>query len=276
MILVRMLSVCSIVGVAGLASAGPRDFLVEHSGVGGSAEQAAPYLDQFLRYIESKMSWPKGSASAQFFPEPEAAVSYAKDKHPAYGLLDPELFLELQKKEDLEVLVTVEGKNESLGHYSVVVKDPAYKTLEDLKGKSLISNHLQYPKFLSRVAFAGKVDAATFFKLEPTPSPLKGLKAVDRGEAAATLLDDNQLANMKSLPFGAELRVIYTSPALPPTPFVVFGKNALAKDRAAIVKMLTGMCADPKGAEVCTSLQVSKFSNPNKAQYDEAVKRFEK
>ena len=33
-----------------------------------------------------------------------------------------------------------------------------------------------------------------FFQLKPTASPLKGLKAVDRGEAEATLLDDEQLA----------------------------------------------------------------------------------
>src|SRR6478672_1129727 len=95
-----------------LAWAGPRDFVVEHSGVGGTSEQAAPYLDQFLRYIEKAVGWPAGSASAQFFAEPEGARSYITQKKPAFGMLDPELYLELHKSHDLEVLVTVQGKNE--------------------------------------------------------------------------------------------------------------------------------------------------------------------
>jgi ABC-type phosphate/phosphonate transport system substrate-binding protein len=258
------------------AFAGPHDFVVAHSGVGGDAAQAAPYLDTFLRFAEGQLKWPAHSASGKFFPDPDGAVAHIKEAKPAFGMLDPELYLELRKKEDLTIIATVSGKNQTLGHYSVVVEDPAVKTLEDLKGKVLISNHLQSPKFLSKVVFEGKLDAATHFKLSPTLSPLKGLKAVDRGEAAATLLDDEQLANIKTLPFGAKLRVIYTSPALPPMPLVAFGKNSKAEDRAALAKMLFAMCSDPKGNEVCQSLQISKFSPPDAAQFEQAVKRFEK
>jgi ABC-type phosphate/phosphonate transport system substrate-binding protein len=262
--------------VSSSALAGPRDFVVQHGGAGGTTEQAAPYLDTFLRYLEKALGWPANSATGQFFPDQQGAEAYIASKKPGFGMLDPEVWLDLRKKDDLQVIATVSGKNQTLGHYSVVVKDPAIKSLDDLKGKTLISNHLGSPRFVSKVAFDGKLDAAKHFKLVSTASPLKGLKAVDRGEAEATLLDDEQLEHMKSLPFGASLRVIYTSPALPPMPVVALGKNSTAAEREAFAKVLFGMCGDPKGSEVCKSLQITKFSPPDKAAFDEAVRRYEK
>jgi ABC-type phosphate/phosphonate transport system substrate-binding protein len=256
------------------AYAGPHDFVAQHSGVGGTTQAAAPYLQTFLTYAEGKLKWSAGSAHGSFFPDADGAIQYIETQKPGFGMMDPELYLELRKKEALEVLVTVHGANEALRHYSVVVADPAYKTLEDLQGKTLVSNHLQSERYLSDVVFGGKIDAAKHFKLEKTGSPLKGLKAIDRGEAAATLVDDEQLAHMTTLPFADKLRVIYTSPALPPMPFVAFGKNSKPEDRAAVKKLLLEMCGDPKGAQVCDSLQIKKFSPPDKAAYDEAIRRF--
>jgi ABC-type phosphate/phosphonate transport system substrate-binding protein len=265
-----------ILAFATPARAATREFVIQHGGAGGSTQQAQPYIDQFLRYAEEKLKWPPSSASGEFFPDEAGAEKYIESKKPGFGIVDSEVFLSLRKKFDMIPIATVTGQNQSMGHFTIVVKDPAIKKLDDLKGKTLVSNHLQSPKFLSKVAFDGKIDAATFFKLSPTASPLKGLKAVDRGEAEATLLDDEQLAHMKSLPFASSLRAIYTSPALPPVPVVAFGKVATPAEREAFAKMLLGMCSDPKGAEVCKALQITKFLPPDKAAYDEAVRKFDK
>ena len=40
--------------------------------------------------------------------------------------------------------------------------------------------------------------------------------------------------------------------------------------------MLYSMCADPKGAEVCKSLQITKFDPPNQKLYDDVIKRYGK
>jgi ABC-type phosphate/phosphonate transport system substrate-binding protein len=269
-------SILFLLAVPAAALGGPREFVVEMPGVGGTAEQAAPYLDTFLRFTETALGWPPNSASGQFFPTPEEALTYIAEKRPGFGMIEPALFLELHRKESLTPIASVRGKGIDIGHYSVVVKDPALKTLADLKGKVLVSNHLQSPHFLSSVAFEGKIDVEKFFELKPTPSPLKGLKSVNRGEAAATLLDDEQLKNMKLLPFAASLRVLYTSAAIPPMPLVAFGKNAHPEDRAALAKLLVGMCSSAKGREVCKSLQIEKFTPPDQAAYEKAIHRFEK
>lgn len=276
----KILAAVLFLGVCPLSSrsawAGSRDLVVESSGVGGSSEDAAPYVETFSRYAEKKLGWPANSANGRYFSDRAAAIAYIASTRPGFGMIDPALWLDMQKKQEMEVLVAVSGKNETLGHFSIVVKNPLLQSLADLKGKTLVSNHLDSPEFLSRVVFDGKIQAASYFKLEPTTSPLRGLKAVDRNEADGALVDDDQLASMKSLPFGAALRVVYTSPELPPMPLVAFVKNTTPAERQAMTKMLLGMCRDSKGAEVCKSLQISQFSPPNKGAFDAALRRYGK
>ncbi len=273
---VRTLSLLSVsLLLAPIARGASNDFVVESSSTGGTTETATPYLEQFAGYANTHLKGWKPIV-VSFFETRKPADAAIVSQKPGFGMLDIDLFLELNKREQLTVLAAVEGPLHTRGHLHLVVKDPAIKTLEDLKGKILVSNHLGSVRYVSKVVFDGKIDAASFFTLAPTTSPMKGLKAVDRGEAAATLVDDQQLANMKSLPFGASLRTIFSSASLPPTPFVAFGKNSKPEERAAVQKMLLSMCADSKGAEVCKALQITSFSKADPKVFDEAIRRFEK
>lgn len=264
------------VALASPALAGPRDFVIEHAGVGGDAQQAAPYIQKFLEYAEEKLGWPKGSAKGEFFPEPnDEFMSYLAEKKPGFGMLDPDQYLALRKSHDLQVIASVQGKNQAAKTYSLLVKDPAYRSLADLAGKTLVSNHLQSERYLSKVVFDGKIDVKQHFQAKPVASMLKAVKAVDRGEADAALLSDEEVEALKGMAY-KDLKVIWTSAELPPMPVVAFGKNASAKDREAFAKMLPGMCTDPKGAEVCKALDITRFTAPEKAAYEQAARRYDK
>ncbi len=258
------------------ASAGPRDLLVQMGSVGGTTETAAAYVEMFLRYAEAALKWPAGASKGSFFPDPNGALDYIGKQKPGFAMMDPEIWLELRKKEDLKVLAAVHGKGIDRGKLYLVVKGDTFKTVEDLKGKTLVSNHLNSKRYISKIVFDGKIDVATHFRLVPATSPAKGIKALERGEAEATLIDDDQLAESKSAPSAAQFRVIHTSPALPSMPLVAFGKIAKKDESAALAKMVLTMCADPKGAEVCKSLRVTKFDPPDQKAIDDAIKRFEK
>jgi hypothetical protein len=104
---------------------------------------------------------------------------------------------------------------------------------------------------------------------------LKGVKAVDRGEADAVLLSDAEVASISKATY-PELRVVWSSAELPPMAVVAFGKNAQPKDVEAFKKMLLGMCSDAKGAEVCKDLDITKFTPPADAAYQAAQKKFDK
>ncbi len=274
----RVFTCVTIVALsAGIARAGSHDFVIEHAGVGGTSQQAAPYIQKFLEHIEGALGWPKGSANGDFFPEPDADFKkFLADKKPGIGLIDPDQFLELQKLEGLSIIGTVFGKNQSLGHLNLVTTDAAIKGPADLKGKIIASTHLQEPKFLTRIVFDGKFDAKDF-TLQKTVSMLKAVKAVSGGKADAALLSDEEVEWLKSpsSPYPT-VKVVWTSPALPPMPVVAFNKNSTPAERDAFAKMLLGMCSDPKGAEVCKALDIQKFGPPDKTAYDAAMKKYSK
>src|SRR5262249_23322511 len=148
-----------------------------------------------------------------------------------------------------------------------------------LKGKKLSSNHLASPKYISKVAFGGKIDVEKHFAQVSFSAPLKTaqpskpIKSVAKGEADAALIDDEQLAQMKEL--APDLKVIWTSPPLPPTPVVAFTKNATPADKAAFAKALPKIC-EAKGKAVCDSMFIEKFVPVDKVAFAEAAKRYDK
>jgi ABC-type phosphate/phosphonate transport system substrate-binding protein len=263
-----------VVGICGTAFAGGRDFIAEHAGAGATAENAQPYLDQFLRITESMTGWPANSAKGEWVDDMKGAEKAIAERKPGFAILDPELFFELRKKEALEPIGEVKGKTFNKGHYSLVVKDAALKTLADLKGKKVSSNHFASPKYVSKVAFEGKTDVEKDFTMVKATAPSKPLKDVEAGRADAALIDDEQLAAMKEI--APDLKVIWTSPALPPTPVVAFTKNATAADRAAFAKALPKLCEDKKGKDVCDSMFIDKFTAVDKSAFSAAEKRYDK
>jgi ABC-type phosphate/phosphonate transport system substrate-binding protein len=267
-----------VMAAAPAAWAGAKDFVIYTPGMGGTAQQAKPYLETFFRQLESSIGWPKGSARGEYFEDQKEAVAYIEKSKPGFGLLSPGLYLELacNRANAPDLLAAVVGVTNaaSSGRFHVVVKDGPTKSLEELKGKRLTSNHLQNRAFVSRVVFAGKIDADKFFQLKETNSPIKPFKDVDRGEADAALVDDAQLAHMKELPFGKELRVVYSSEPLPPFPVVYFPKVAKPAERDAMKRALLGMCASGGGAQVCKSLQITKFETLDPGAYRPAVQQY--
>jgi len=264
--------VCLLSG--GSSFAGGRDFIAEHAGAGANAQNAQPYIDQFLRITETTTGWPANSAKGEWVDDAKGAEKAIAERKPGFAILDPEVYFELRKKEALEPIAEVKGKTFNKGHYSLVVKDPALKTLADLKGKKVSSNHFASPKYISKVAFDGKTDVEKDFVIVKATAPSKPLKDVGAGRADAALIDDEQLAQMKEI--APDLKVIWTSPALPPTPVVAFTKNASAADKAAFAKALPKLCKDPKGKEVCESMFIDTFAPVDKNAFASAQKKYDK
>jgi ABC transporter, phosphonate, periplasmic substrate-binding protein len=272
----RLLPTLALSLLALPAWAGSKDFVVYAPGFGGSPQQAKPYLETFFREIEKALAWPAKSADGQFFDELKPAEEYIEKQKPGFGVLSPALYLDLacgKSQPDLVAAIIGVTNVPSSGKYHVVVKANTAKSLDDLKGKKLASNHLQNMRFVSRVVFAGKIDAEKHFVLEATNSPIRPFKAVDRGEADAALVDDAQLEHMKTLPFGQTLSVVYSSDPLPPFPVVAFGKVVKPAEREAMKKALLQMCGGA-GGPVCKSLQIIKFDSIDPAAFKPAVQKY--
>lgn len=256
------------------ASAGPRDFAIHVTRMGGDTATAQPYIDKFLRWLEAEAHWPAGASKGALAIARKDAIAFVTATKPGLGILDPALYFELRKAQALTPILQVESKDLYSSKLHVVVKDPALKSLADLKGKRLWTLLGDSNTYLSKVVLDGKVDAATYFALKAIPTALKGVKGVMRAECDATLLDDDQLEQAKKLPGGADLRIVFTSPALPPIPVVVFGASLPAADKDAVVKSLTAMCGSPKGADICKELHFTRLVPVDAAAFAAAQKRY--
>ena len=251
------------------AFAGPHDFVIQSSASGASQQTAQSYIDEFMRYAETALKWPANSAKGYFAANAEEVQKVIDAEKPAYGFMDPDVYLQLRQKDALTPIASVHGKGQEQT-YHVVAKDPKIKDFKDLKGKTVQSNHVKDQKFVNKVVFGGDVGAT----LSYTPRSLKGLQSVAQGTADATILDDEQFDAMKKEPSFKDLHEVGKPVKLPPNAVVAIGKPA---DEAALAKMLTGMCSDAKGGAVCKALNgITKFTPPDKAAYDEAVRRYEK
>lgn len=257
------------------ALAGPRDFVSFVTRLGGDPEAAQPYIAKFLDYLEGPAGWPKGSTKGSFLTTRKEALAYIESSKPGLGMMEPQLYLELRKTHALTPIAQVVSPDLASERLHLVVKDPAIKDLADLKGKRLHTTLADAPQYLSRVVLSGKVDAAQHFQIKGVGQAMKGARALLRGEADATLLDDEQLAAARKLEGGAALRSIHDSPALPPLLVVVFGKALKPEEQKKLSKVLTEMCGTPKGGEVCKEMHITKFAPVSSPALADAQKRYE-
>jgi hypothetical protein len=268
---VALLTALSLAAPAALA--GPRDIAIHVTRIGGDGASAQPFVDRFLRVVEKAVGWPAASMKGAFLASRKEAQAYVDGSKPGIGIVDPPLYFEQRAAWNLVAIGQIESKELVSPRLNVVVKDPALKTLADLKGKRLWTPLADFPRYLSKVVLDGALDASAV-NLKPVGQALKGVRGVLRGDCDATILDDDQLASAKQISGGADLRVIHASKPLPAPPVVLFGTTLPAADRDALLKALGGVCATPEGAAVCTEMHIGRFAPLDKAVLEDARKRF--
>jgi ABC-type phosphate/phosphonate transport system substrate-binding protein len=256
------------------AQAGPRDIAILVTRIGGDSASAQPYVDRFLRILETGVGWPANSAKGSFLTSRKNLVAYRGSAQPGLGMMDPAAYFELQKEWSLRPLLQVESAELVSSKMHVVVKGQDIRSLADLQGKRVWTTLGDYPRYLSRVVLTGQVDAGSAWSLKQIGQALKGVRGVIRGDCEATLLDDEQFAKAKEITGGAELRAIYSSPALPQIPVVEFGSSLPEKERNAFVKTLLDMCGSKAGGAVCKEMHITRFAALDKATFDAAQKRY--
>ena len=273
MIVIGTLVPALLLGAA-FATAAPRDMAVCVTRLGGDSAAAQPYLDKFLRFLEASAGWSAASAKGSFLVTKKELLAFVASAKPGIGIMDPQLFFKLRKSMQLTPLLQVESADLVSQKYNVVVKDPAFRTLADLRGKRLWTTLADCPQYLSRVVLDGRVNAEEHLLLKQVGQALKGVRGVLRGDCEATIVDDDQLARAREIAGGAALRVIHTSPVLPPIAVAAFGTALPTADRAALTKALLAMCGSAQGAPVCAEMHIEKFTPVNAALFADTQRRY--
>jgi phosphonate ABC transporter substrate-binding protein len=260
--------------VAAPALAGEKDFIIFTPGMGGGPDQAAAYITAFTGYVEKDRGWPAKSSNGTYIEDAAQARKAIAETKPGFGLIPAWLYLELacgkNAPEPVAAVDGIAGMSDAV-RFHVVAKKGTAKTLADLKGKKLISKHVQDHKFVSRVLLGGKVDIDKHFQVKMTFSPSKQFSSLLSGEQDAALVTDEEL---KGKPKELELTTVFTSEPVAPFPLVAFPNEVKPADRDGVKKTLVGMCASADGKDVCKSLLITRFIPLDAGAYKNAVRQY--
>lgn len=238
----------------------------------GTTKQAKPVLEKFLRHMERAGGLASGSMTGEYHSTRAGCLAYIKSQKPSFGVFDLSTFLNQRATLKLKPLACM-GKMKSV-RYHLLVREGSYKNLDDLKGKTLISSHLQDLPFVSRIIFSNKLDAARHFKVNKASRPLKGIRKVARGKADATLVDQVAYKHLGELKLPSKLVSIYASPELPGLTLAVLNNGADAKDAVKkVIKALPKLCTG-EGKKMCRTFNISAFNKVKANAYRALIKQY--
>lgn len=243
--------------------------LICYVGGPGTTAQAKPVVDKFLRQIERAAGWAQGAAEGAYHAQRAACDKAMAAQQANAVVVDLPAYLAQHKAWKLKPLAHMGQADDK--QYFVLVRKGSYKDLAALKGKTLSTTLADEPQFLSRVVFGGKLDAAKHFQLKQTRQPLKGIRAVSRGRAEATIVDEEayaHLAELSGLP--QPLEAIHRSAKLPGLTLAAVSGRASAKLIRELVAALPKLCAGA-GEKLCRTFGVSAFTKARPAVYGKLV-----
>lgn len=241
--------------------------LKEH-GVGNQA-LAQPYLDRIVAIAAKQNGW--AGVNGKYLTSRSAAEAFIKSQQPHYGILSLPAFLAMRESYRLEVIGRVAVSLAGGRRYYLISKTA--KGLGGCKGQSLASDHMDDPRFIEKVVFAGHATLADF-TLVPTQRPLQTIKAVLTDQAVCALIDDAQKDQLDHLADKNGAHTAWDSAELPPMAVVAF-PNAPPAERQRFQKTLDRVC-DDEGKSACEEVGIDDLTGAADADYAAVVTAYGK
>lgn len=254
------------------AAPNPEIIVVCYPGGSVNAKDAGEAMNSMLRVLERVGQWQANSFNSLFTTKSDECRKQIAAKKPKFAITSLGLYLELRNHHSLVPVVQPKIKGSTTERYRVMVRKDKYKSLDELKGKSLGGTALEEPLFIGRIVFAGKYDPDSFFALKPSNQAIRALRSLDKGELDAVILNEQQFEGLGSLHLATPLEAVFTSEKIPLMGVVANSATTKAKERARFSKALEGMCIDPEGKKLCELFGVESFANVDAALFEPMVK----
>jgi ABC-type phosphate/phosphonate transport system substrate-binding protein len=253
---------------AGDASAAPLTVVVCYPGGPVQAADAEPALDSMLAVIEEIGQWEKGSITCTFTSKVDECRKLMKEKDPQFAILSVGLYLENMQEHSLIPVAQPNVEGRTTDTYRILVRKDTYKSLADLKGKTLGGTHLGEPRFLQKIVFKSRIDPAKHFKLKPSRRALRALRDLSQGRKLdAIIVNEQQYKSLASLPFAGKLEVVFTSDPIPLVGLLANTRKTTKHERDRITQALSSMCTHAKGRELCELFGIGSFGPANAKSY---------
>jgi hypothetical protein len=265
------LSLASLL-VCQASAADPKPILVCYPGGPVKATDANNAMGSMLRVVEKVGQWPSGSFTSLFTAKASECKQILAEKKPGFTILSLGLYLELRNQYHLVPIAQPKIKGMSNERYRILVKQGTFKSVAELKGKTLGGTVLEEPQFVQRIIFAGTIDPTTHFVLKHSPQALRSLRALSAGGIDAVIVNEQQFSSLGSLPFAKELEPIFSSEPIPLIGLVANEQQTSAEERARLAKALYKMCVDDEGKKLCEMFGVESFDMVDRSVFEPMIK----
>ena len=250
----------------------PEMIVVCYPGGAVNAKDANVAMSSMLRVVERVGQWQANSFNSLFTVKSDECRKQVAEKNPKFAIISLGLYLELRSQHNLVPVVQPKIKGRTSERYRVMAQKDKYKSLDELKGKTLGGTALEEPSFIGKIVFAGKYDPASFFVLKSSNQAIRALRALDKGELDAVILNEQQFGGLASLQMKTPLEAIFTSEEIPLMGVVANSTTTTAEERARFSKALEGMCSDTEGKKLCDLFGVESFVTVDAAVFEPMVK----
>ena len=254
------------------AAPNPEMIVVCYPGGSVNAKDANGAMSSMLRVVERVGEWQTNSFNSVFTTKSDECRKLIAEKNPKFAITSLGLYLEMRNQHNLVPVVQPKIKGITSERYRVMTQKNKYKGLDDLKGKTLGGTVLEEPAFIGKIVFAGKYDPPSFFVLKSSNQAIRALRALDKGELDAVILNEQQFGGLASLQMKTPLVAVFTSEEIPLMGVVANSATTTAEERVRFAKALEGMCSDPEGKKLCDLFGVESFTSVNAALFEPMVK----
>jgi len=244
-----------------------RALVLCYPGGGVKTRDAQPSTEKMLRLVEQMGGWKTGTFESFFTSKADECDRWVAEKKPDFAIVSLGFWLDHGAAERWIPLVQPKVHGKTTEVFRVVVRKGTYRDLEGLKGRSLGGTVLEEPRFVERVIFQGR-HRLLDFDARPTNQALKALRALHERELEAVIINDAQFRSLDSLPFAAELEVLFTSEPVPLMGVVADAQRTTPDERRRLQKAMQGFCQNPEGKGFCELFGIDAFLPANESLYD--------
>ncbi|HOI11230.1 MAG TPA: PhnD/SsuA/transferrin family substrate-binding protein [Myxococcota bacterium] len=246
----------------------PRFLVLCYPGGNVKTRDAEPSAKSMIELVEKLGGWPAGTFSSRFTSKVSECDAWMGEK-PPFAIVSLGWWL-AHAGDGLVPLVQPKIKGATDEVFRVMVRKGTYKSLDDLRGKTVTGTPLVEPDFLMKVVFGGRFKASDFV-LEPSNQALRALRSLNDREVEAVVVTAQQFQSMGALPFANLLEPVFTSQPIPLMGVVANEKTTTPEERRRFQKALTSFCGHKDGRQFCELFGIDAFVPANASTYD-AVK----
>ncbi|WP_139557352.1 sterol transporter periplasmic substrate-binding protein BstB [Methylotetracoccus oryzae] len=266
---------CLLAGWLSYAAAGQPPIVVCYPGGPVSEDEANAAMESMLRVVEKAGQWPEHSLTSVFTSRVDECRKLLAAKKPRFTITSLGQFLEQRRTHHLVPLVQPRIRGATFERYQVITLKSGPDSLDKLAGKSLGGTVLEEPEFVRKIVFAGKLDPQNTFDLKPSRQALRALRALDKGELDAVLLNGQQSAALTALELKNPIAPVFTSADIPLMGMSANSITTTPEERQRFAKALQGMCSDPDGKKLCSLFGVEAFVPADPAAFKPLIERWD-